>query len=50
MNNPSTQASVSGSILGVSGQAAIGTNIRQQAVFLTVEIAPGRSCRSRQGR
>ena len=40
-NDPSAPASVSGSILGVSGQAAIGTNIRQQAVFLTVEIAPG---------
>ncbi|HSK51209.1 MAG TPA: choice-of-anchor D domain-containing protein [Clostridia bacterium] len=32
---------ISGTISGVSGQAAIGTNIRQNAVFLSVEVAPG---------
>ena len=32
---------ISGTISGVSGIAAIGTNIRQSPVFLKVEIAPG---------
>lgn len=32
---------ISGTISGVSGLAAIGTNIRQNPVFLKVEIAPG---------
>ena len=41
MSPPRTDPSVSGSIRGASGQTAIGTNIRQNAVFLTVEVSPG---------
>jgi hypothetical protein len=41
MSGPPTASSVSGSIRGASGQTAIGTNIRQNAVFLTVEVSPG---------
>jgi hypothetical protein len=41
MSGPPTASSVSGSIRGASGQTAIGTNIRQNAVFLTVDVSPG---------
>lgn len=37
----SAGTTITGTISGVSGIAAIGTNIRQSPIFLKVEIAPG---------
>jgi hypothetical protein len=39
--SPQQNTSVVGTISGVSGLAAIGTNIRQNPIFLKVEVAPG---------
>ena len=39
--SPQPNTTVVGTISGVSGVAAIGTNIRQNPIFLKVEIAPG---------
>lgn len=39
--SPQPNTTVVGTISGVSGLAAIGTNIRQNPIFLKVEVAPG---------